>query len=306
MKILLIGREGQVAWELRRSLACVGETIALDRRSTPALDLTDPDSIRASVRQIRPGLIVNAGAYTAVDKAEQENDLAFRVNALAPGILAEEALNVGAGLIHYSTDYVFPGDGDDDAPYREDDPVGPQNAYGRSKLAGEEAIRQVGVPHFILRTAWVYGRRGQNFLLTMLRLMRERELVRVVDDQYGAPTWSRLIAEATALMLAKSTANGRFEPGDRQGIYHLSCDGQTSWHGFACNIRDYSLEKGLLPESAARLEPIPSSEYPTPARRPKYSVLSNKRLFEEFGLALPDWDQTLRFCLDEFAYRTKD
>ena len=300
MKILLIGRDGQVAWELRRSLACLGETIALDRRSTPVLDLADPDSIRASIRQIRPGLIVNAAAYTAVDRAEQENDLAFRINAEAPGILAEEALAIGAGLIHYSTDYVFPGDGE--MPYREDDPVGPQNAYGRSKLAGEEAIRQVGAPHFILRTAWVYGRRGQNFLLTMLRLMKERELVRIVDDQHGAPTWSRIIAESTALMIARSSANERFEPGDRQGVYHLSCGGRTSWYGFAARIRDHALEKGLLAEPAARLEPIPSANYPTPARRPKYSVLSNEKLFNRFRLTLPNWDQALRFCLDEFGY----
>jgi len=297
MKILLIGRDGQVAWELRRCLACLGEAVALDRRSTPVLDLADPNSIRTSIRQIRPHLIVNAAAYTAVDKAEQENELAFRINAVAPGILAEEALAVGAGLIHYSTDYVFAGDGE--TPYREEDPVGPQNAYGRSKLAGEEAIRQVGVPHFILRTAWVYGRRGQNFLLTMLRLMRERELVRIVDDQYGAPTWSRLIAETTALMIARSSANNQFEPGDRQGVYHLSCGGQTSWYGFACKIRDYSLEKGLLPESAARLEPIPSSDYPTPARRPAFSVLSNEKLFQHFGLRLLDWQSALDLCLSD-------
>jgi dTDP-4-dehydrorhamnose reductase len=297
MKILLIGRDGQVAWELRRSLACLGEVMALDRRSTPVLDLADSDSIRTSIRQFRPSLIVNAAAYTAVDKAEQESDLAFRINAVAPGILAEEAQAVGAGLIHYSTDYVFPGDGK--ASYCEDDPIGPKNAYGRSKLAGEEAIRQVGAHHFILRTAWVYGRRGQNFLLTMLRLMRERECVRVVDDQYGAPTWSRLIAEATALMIAKSTADGRFEPGDRQGVYHLSCGGQTSWYGFACRIRDYSREKGLLPESAARLEPIPSSDYPTPARRPAFSVLSNEKLLQQFGLKLPNWDQALQLCLSD-------
>lgn len=300
MKILLIGCDGQVAWELRRTLACLGEAIALGRRSTPVLDLADPDSIRKAIRQIRPELIVNAAAYTTVDKAEQERDLAFRINAVAPGILAEEALAIGAGLIHYSTDYVFSGDGR--TPYREGDAVGPQNTYGRSKLAGEEAIRQVAPPHFILRTAWVYGRRGQNFLLTMLRLMRERECVRIVDDQLGAPTWSRLIAEATALMIAKSTANGRFEPGNRQGTYHLSCAGQTSWYGFACRIQDHALRLGLLPESAARLEPIPSSDYPTPAQRPKYSILSNEKLFDRFGLALPDWDQALRFCLDEFGH----
>ncbi|HYE37889.1 dTDP-4-dehydrorhamnose reductase [Methylocaldum sp.] len=297
MKILLIGRDGQVAWELRRSLACLGKVIALDRRSAPVLDLTDPDSIRTAIRQVQPQLIVNAAAYTAVDKAEQESDLAWRINAVAPGIMAEEALTVGAGLIHYSTDYVFPGDGE--TPYRESHPTGPQNAYGRSKLAGEQAIQQTGVHHFILRTAWVYGRRGQNFLLTMLRLMRERELLRIVDDQRGAPTWSRLIAEATALMVARSGENGRFEPGDRQGIYHLTCGGQTSWYGFACRIRDYSHENGLLPESAARLEPIPSSDYPTPASRPAFSVLSNEKLFQHFGLQLPAWDQALELCLSD-------
>ncbi len=297
MKILLIGREGQVAYELRRTLACLGEVIALERNSELPADLADPDSLRKAVREVRPALIVNAGAYTAVDKAEQEAELAFRVNGEGPGVLAEAALAAGAGLIHYSTDYVFPGDSA--SPYGEDAPVGPLSVYGKSKLAGEEAIRQVGVPHLILRTAWVYGRRGQNFLLTMLRLMREREVLRVVDDQHGAPTWSRLIAEATALLVGRTTFEGRFEPADFSGTYHLTCGGRTSWHGFAERIRELGIERGLLSESCARLEPIPTSGYPTPAHRPEFSVLSNAKLLSEFELALPDWESALELCLTE-------
>ncbi len=300
LKILLIGREGQVAWELRRSLACLGEVIARGRGPDGGVDLADLDAVRAAVRAIQPGLIVNAAAYTAVDKAEQERDLAFRINGGAVGVLAQEALAVGAGLVHYSTDYVFPGDRQ--RPYREDDATGPLGVYGQSKLAGETAIRQAGVPHLILRTAWVYGRRGQNFLLTMLRLMREREVLRVVYDQHGAPTWSRLIAEATALLIAHSTRNSQFDPGDKAGTYHLTCQGQTTWYGFAEKIRELGLASGLLPEACARLEPIPTSGYPTPARRPEYSVLSNEKLFEAFDLALPDWEKALRLCLDGFGH----
>jgi dTDP-4-dehydrorhamnose reductase len=297
LRILLIGSEGQVAYELRRTLACLGEVTMRGRGTQPGLDLADFDGLDATVRDLRPGLIVNAAAYTAVDKAEQEKELAFRINGEAVGVLAEAARAVGAGLIHYSTDYVFPGDGT--APYREDDPVGPLGAYGRSKLAGEEAIRAVGVPHLILRTAWVYGRRGGNFLLTMLRLMREREILRIVDDQHGAPTWSRLIAEATALLIARSTRNGRFEPGDQSGTYHLTSGGETTWYGFAEKIRKLGLARGLLPETCARLEPIPTSDYPTPAKRPAYSVLSNEKLLKEFDVALPDWEQALRLCLTD-------
>jgi len=298
MKILLAGREGQVAWELRRTLACLGEVVALDRKTPLRLDLADADSIKNAVETVRPGLIVNAAAYTAVDKAEQDRDAAFAVNAEAPGLLAEQALRFGAGLVHYSTDYVFPGDAH--APYRETDATGPQGTYGASKLAGEQAIAATGAPHYILRTAWVYGNRGGNFLLTMLRLMRERELVRVVGDQLGAPTWSRLIAEATALLIARSLdAEGRFAPGERGGIYHLSCGGQASWFEFAQAIRAAGLEAGLLAETCARVERIPSSEYPTPAKRPAYSVLSNDKLFAAFGLRLPDWREALRLCLAE-------
>jgi dTDP-4-dehydrorhamnose reductase len=302
MRILLTARDGQLAWELRRSLACLGELVALDRRSHPlALDLSEPDSIRRAVETVCPDLIVNAAAYTAVDKAEQEREAAFAVNAVAPGLLAELATGLGAGLIHYSTDYVFPGDAE--IPYRETDATGPQGVYGASKLAGEEAVAAAGAPHYIFRTAWVYGGRGQNFLRTMLRLMRERELVRVVDDQIGAPTWSRLIAEATGLAIARSLQNGRFAPGEKSGIYHLTCSGLGSWHDFAAVIRAVAPSFGLLPETAAKVEPIPARDYPTPAKRPAYSVLNNDRLAQVFGLRLPDWREGLNLCLEEMAGR---
>lgn len=297
MKILITGREGQVAWELRRTLACLGEVVALGLGSCPlSLDLADADSIRKVTETVKPDLIVNAAAYTAVDKAEQDLDTAYAVNATGPAILAEQALKLGAGLIHYSTDYVYPGDAT--VPYRETDATGPKGAYGASKLAGDEAIAASGVPHYILRTAWVYGNRGGNFLLTMLKLMRERELLRVVNDQVGAPTWSRLIAESTALLIARSLdANGKFAPGERSGVYHLSSGGQASWFEFASTIRDSALALGLLPETCARIEGIPSSEYPTPAKRPAYSVLSNNKLTETFGLRMPDWKDALALCL---------
>ena len=299
MKILIIGREGQVAWELRRTLACLGEVVALGQISSPLnLDLADADSIRRATETVKPDLIVNAAAYTAVDKAEQDRDTAYAVNATGPSILAEQALKLGAGLIHYSTDYVYPGDSAQ--PYQETDATGPQGVYGASKLAADEAITASGVPHYILRTAWVYGNRGGNFLLTMLRLMRERELLRVVNDQIGAPTWSRLIAEATALLIARSlNADGRFDPGERSGTYHLSCGGQASWFEFAEAIRESGLGLGKLPETAGRLEAIPSSGYPTPAKRPAYSVLSNQKLLETFGLRMPDWRDALALCFAE-------
>lgn len=296
MKILVTGREGQVAWELRRSLACFGEVVALDRRSALPLDLSSTDSIRHAIAVVQPDLIVNAAAYTAVDKAEQDRDNAFAINAAAPATLAEAAVQRGAGLIHYSTDYVFPGDAA--APYREDAATGPRSAYGASKLAGEQAIAASGVAHYTLRTAWVYGNRGSNFLLTMLRLLRERERLRVVNDQIGAPTWSRLIAEATALLIARSlNAHGAFDPGQRSGLYHLSSGGATSWHGFASAIRTAAIQANTLAETCAILEAIPSHQYPTAAQRPAYSVLSNAKLNTEFGLQLPDWREGLALCL---------
>ena len=298
MKILVTGQIGQVAWELRRTLACLGEVVALELGSSPlSLDLADPNSIREVVQTVKPGLIVNAAAYTAVDKAEQDPSLAYAVNATALAHLAEEAKQLGAGIIHYSTDYVFPGDAS--KPYVEIDPTGPQGVYGASKLAGEQAIIDSGVPYYILRTAWVYGNRGGNFLLTMLRLMRERELVRVVNDQLGSPTWSRMIAEATALIIAQSIEKGQFAAGDRSGTYHLTNGGHTSWFEFATAIRETGIAAGLLPETCARVEGIPSSEYPTPAKRPAYSVLDNSKLAETFGLRLPHWHEALEICVAE-------
>lgn len=298
MKILVTGREGQVSWELRRTLACLGEVVAAEIGYTPLnLDLASPASIRDVVQAIKPQLIVNAAAYTAVDKAEQDQATAYAVNATALEILAEEAKKLDAGIVHYSTDYVFPGDAS--TPYLETDATGPQGVYGASKLAGEQALRDSGIPHYILRTAWVYGNRGGNFLLTMLRLMREREVLRVVNDQIGSPTWSRQIAEATALIIAQSLREGRFDPAGCSGTYHLTCNGQTSWFDFAAAIRETALAAGLLPESCARLEAIPSSAYPTPAKRPAFSVLNNDKLLDTFGLRLPDWREALTLCVAE-------
>lgn len=286
-RILLTGITGQVGWELRRTLAPLGQVVGLDSQS---LDLADADAIRAAVREIAPRIIVNPAAYTAVDKAESEPERARLINAVASGILAEAARNCGAILVHYSTDYVF--DGTKDAAYVEDDAPNPLNVYGATKLAGEEAIRAVGVRHLILRTSWVYGARGGNFLLTMQRLMRERPELRIVDDQIGAPTWSRLIAEATAQILAQclSPARGADRP-EPWGTYHLTCGGETSWYGFAAAIAE-------LGDHATRLTPIPSSDYPTAARRPANSRLDNGKLARVFGLRLPDWREALKLCLD--------
>ncbi|QXP83083.1 dTDP-4-dehydrorhamnose reductase [Methylococcus sp. ANG] len=301
MKILIVGRGGQLAWELRRTLACFGEVVALDRHTVPVLDLAEPAGVAAAVRSVRPDLIVNAAAYTAVDRAEQEPERAWKANAEGPAVLAAEAARLGIGLIHYSTDYVFPGDGS--VPYREDDPVGPRNVYGRSKLAGEAAIAESGAAHVVLRTAWVYGVRGQNFLRTMLRLMAEREVVRVIDDQLGAPTWVRMIAEATTILVARSLRSGVADLSEASGVYHLTCSGRTSWYGFACAIRERSVAAGLLPDTAARVEAIPTAEYPTPAKRPAYSVLDLSKLEERFGIVPPGWQQALELCLADLAGR---
>lgn len=286
MKILLTGVKGQVGWELRRALAPLGRVVAVDRAQ---LDLADPDAIRAQVRALSPQLIVNPAAYTAVDRAESEPEQARAINAIAPAILAEEARNCGAILVHYSTDYVF--DGAKPGPYIEDDPPAPLNVYGATKWEGEQAIRASGARHLILRTSWVYGTRGQNFLLTMQRLMRERAALRIVDDQVGAPTWSRLIAEATALILAQcfSPARGADRP-EPWGTYHLTSGGETSWYGFAQAIAE-------LGGFSTRLEPIPSSDYPTPARRPANSRLDNGKLWRSFGIRLPHWREALELCL---------
>jgi len=286
MKILLTGCSGQVGYELERSLQGLGEVVAVDRAR---MDLANLDQVRAVIREVRPQLIVNPAAYTAVDKAESEPELAHRINAEAPGVMAEEAKRLGAALVHYSTDYVFPGT---DAGARvETDATGPVNVYGASKLAGEQAIAASGVPHLILRTSWVYGMRGKNFLLTMLRLAQERDELRVVADQHGAPTWSRTIADTTAMVLAQGRAHG-FDAGwwqEHGGIYHLSSQGQTTWFEFTQAI----IERAGID---CRLVPITSAEYPTPARRPQYSVLSSQRLLERFG-HVPDWREALRLCM---------
>jgi dTDP-4-dehydrorhamnose reductase len=284
MKILLTGSTGQVGYELERSLQPLGEVVALDRAQ---FDLSDLDQVRDVLRAVRPGLIVNPAAYTAVDKAESEPALAYRINAEAPAVMAAEARLLGAAMVHYSTDYVF--DGAKQGPYVETDPTGPLNVYGSSKLAGEQAIAAAGIPHLILRTSWVYGMRGKNFLLTMLRLARERDELRVVADQHGAPTWSRTIADTTATLLAQARAGGPAWWQARSGLYHLSAEGQTSWHGFTEAI---VAQAGL----ECRIVPISSAEYPTPAQRPVNSVMSSDKLMS--GLCtLPDWQNALTLCL---------
>lgn len=301
MKILLLGREGQVAWELRRTLAPLGDVVAVDRR-TPGLttDLADMDSVRHAIRSTGPDLVVNAAAYTAVDRAEQEAELAWRINAEAPGVIAAEVKRLGGGLIHYSTDYVF-GGGSSIEPFPEDHRKQPQSVYGQSKLAGETAIRDLDIPHLILRTAWVYGQRGHNFLLTMLRLLAEREKISVVDDQRGSPTWARLIAEATAALIVQCREERAFRSGAASGAYHLTCAGDTTWCGFAQRIRAEAVKRGLVGEKCAEIEAIPTSGYPTPAKRPAYSVLANEKLARQFRLGLPHWEVALQLCLDEFG-----
>lgn len=286
--ILLTGSRGQVGWELARSLSTLGDVVALD---SSQLDLTDVAAIRSKVAEIRPRIIVNPAAHTAVDKAESESERAYALNATAPGVLAEEAEKLGALLVHYSTDYVFDGSGEQ--ARIETDATGPLNVYGASKLAGEQAIQAACRRHLIFRTSWVYGARGANFLLTMRRLMRERPELKIVADQIGAPTWCRSIADATAQVLAQVNSNlvGADKP-QPWGVYHLTNGGETSWHGFAQAILDLD-----APDSAVRLLPIPSSDYPTPAKRPLNSRLNNDKLDRVFGVRLPDWQQALRMCM---------
>lgn len=290
-RILLIGNNGQVGWELLRTLAPLGEVVATSRDNKAGLtiDLAKPDSLVQVFKEVKPMLVVNAAAYTAVDKAESESEVAEAVNATAPGIIGELATKQGAAVIHYSTDYVF--DGDLNRPYREDDEIGPAGVYGRSKLKGEQALLDAANNALIFRTAWVYGQHGQNFLRTMLRLFAERDELRVVDDQIGSPTWSRMIAETTAQVASQLKMNpAQFS--EKRGIYHLTAAGQTSWFDFAQAILENT-------ESTCRLLPIPSTEYPTPATRPAYSVLDNARLHDVFGLALPDWHCSLQQCMSK-------
>lgn len=305
-KILLTGKNGQVGWELQRALAVLGEVIALGREE---MDLADPDSIRKVIREVKPNMIVNAAAYTAVDKAESEPELAMTINGAAPGIMAEEAKKLNAAIIHYSTDYVF--DGTKVDAYTEDDAPNPLSVYGKTKLAGDENVASAGAAYLIFRTQWVYGLRGRNFLRTILDLAREKDKIEIVADQYGAPTWSRLVAEATAQVIARisGTAGMRHMDGlqHASGIYNLTAPGRTSWFGFAERI-GHGMANGDPVDArrmiqACEILPIASEERPSMARRPKNSTLLNDKIRNELGIAMPNWQDGLRLSLDEGKFR---
>jgi len=282
MKILLLGKNGQLGWELQRALAPLGELVALDRNE--GADLANSDALIQTVRAHAPQVIVNAAAYTAVDKAESEPALAQQVNGTAAGLLATEAKRLGVLLVHYSSDYVYDGSGN--APRNEDAPSGPLSVYGTSKLAGDEAIQQSGCAHLILRTSWVYGARGGNFAKTMLRLAAERDQLKVIDDQIGAPTGADLLADLTAHMIRATLARP-----DLSGLYHAVATGETSWHAYASHVIEFARAQGKkeLKVAAGQVLPIASSSYPTPAQRPLNSRLSTRKLQEAFDLTLPHW-----------------
>jgi dTDP-4-dehydrorhamnose reductase len=296
MKILLLGKNGQVGWELQRSLAPLGQVLALDRHSTDFCgDLSHPERLAQTVRNWRPNVIVNAAAHTAVDKAESEPDLARCLNATAPAALAQAAAEVGAWLVHYSTDYVFNGQGQQ--PWQEADPTGPLSVYGQTKREGEQAIVASGCQHLIFRTSWVYAARGGNFAKTMLRLAGERERLTVIDDQYGAPTGADLIADVSAHAIRQAMAS----PSQAlAGIYHLVALGETSWHGYASHV--IAQARHLQPEQGLKvtdIAPVPTSAFPTPAKRPLNSRLSTHKLQQAFGLVLPPWQQGVNRMLAE-------
>lgn len=293
MKILLFGKNGQVGWELNRSLQPLGEIIVLDIED---VDFSSPEGLRQVVQNIKPNLIVNAVAYTAVDKAEEVEDLALNINGVAPGILAEEALKLNALLVHYSTEYVF--DGTKKTQYIETDSPNPLNAYGRTKLAGELAVQSSGCDYLILRTSWVYASRANNFMLTMLRLAQEREELSVVDDQVGAPTTARLLADTTVICIQQSIRE-RLEGVFISDLYHLTASGQTSWYGFTKEIvklADSSLNIDL---SLKKLNAISTADYPTAAKRPANSSLSVDKIEKKYGLKMPDWLSCLKLCIEE-------
>jgi dTDP-4-dehydrorhamnose reductase len=301
MRLLVTGADGQVGWELIRSLAPLGETIALNRRGC---DLARPEALPAIFGAMRPDVIVNAAAYTAVDRAEEEEAVAMLVNGTAPGVLAEAARAVSALLIHYSTDYVF--DGKETRPYREEDAPCPINAYGRSKLAGENAVRQVDCDHLVLRTSWVYAARGQNFVRTVLRLASNRDELRIVADQIGTPNWARHLADATAHVVRQAVAE-RAAGAFTSGLFHLTSAGAVSWHGFAQAIIALASREGLLAwQEPPPVHAIPTEEYPRPAARPKNSTLAGDRLHERFDLALPHWKQALTLCLRDVVSNSRD
>ncbi len=284
MKILLFGKNGQVGWELQRSLAPLGELVALGSQDAhlPA-DFLEPDRLAETVRQVRPDVIVNAAAYTAVDRAESDREAARRVNALAPGVLAQAAQACGAWMVHYSTDYVFDGSGA--TPWRETDPTGPLNVYGATKLEGEQRVMQACARHLVLRTSWVYAARGGNFARTMLRLAQERERLSVVDDQFGAPTGASLLADVTA-----HAVRAALDQPARAGLYHVAASGETTWHGYARHVLAAAQAHGLaLRASPERVDAVPTTAFPTPARRPANSRLDTRAFTSAFGLVLPDW-----------------
>jgi len=293
-RVLIIGNAGQVGRELQSSFRDWDDVVALDRES---VDLASEEQIRDLIRRFRPGVILNAAAYTAVDRAESEQELAMAINGDAPRILAEEALRMDALLVHYSTDYVF--DGSKREPWTEEDPPAPLNVYGASKLAGEQGVRQSGCRHLIFRTSWVYGPHGANFLLTMLRLGRERERISVVDDQMGSPTTSIELARATHEIVSGLQAGLFGATREWSGLYHMTCSGSTSWCGFAQAIfaRAGKLLGGRVPE----VIPIPSAEYPTPAARPHYSVLSNAKLESRLSVRLASWQAALDAVIDRLG-----
>ena len=287
-RVLVTGRNGQVGWELQEALAPLGSVVALDRGG---MDLASPDSIRRAIRDAKPEIIVNAAAYTAVDKAESEPHLAMQVNGVAPGIMAEEARRLGAIFVHYSTDYVF--DGELGRPYTEEDAPNPLNAYGRTKVAGERAIEAVGGKYFILRTSGVYSSRGSNFVLTILRLARERPELSVVHDQSGSPTWARSLAQATAELLRRKEL--------QSGVYHLAAGGNTSRYEFATDIIRIMQDVSGQRDGWAKVKPITTDQYPSPARRPRNPSLSTDKIERACGVALPHWRQQVLAFLREFA-----
>jgi len=290
MKILLTGKTGQIGEELNNIVGDLGNLITVDKEQ---LDLSKPNSIEPVILDIKPDIIINTAAYTAVDKAEEEPDLAMTVNALAPGLLAKAARKVGAGLIHYSTDYVF--DGCSEIPYQEEDLPNPLNVYGKTKLGGEKAIAEVGVPFLIIRTSWVYSLHGKNFLRTIKKLAEERDIIQVVDDQIGAPTWARSVALKTHQILKQCLNKKWLETKDPSlsGIYHLTCQGKTSWHGFAREVLNMSNTSQNI-----QLIAIPTSDYPVPTVRPPNSLLNNEKIQRVFDLDMPHWEVALKDCMD--------
>jgi dTDP-4-dehydrorhamnose reductase len=295
MKILLLGKNGQVGWELQRALAPLGELFALDFDSPGPLgaDFSKPESLAATVRAVAPQIIVNAAAHTAVDKAESEPELARAINASTPGVLAREAVAIGAWLVHYSTDYVFDGSGS--TPWLEDSPTGPLSVYGQTKLEGENAIRASGVRHLIFRTSWVYAARGGNFAKTMLRLAKERDKLTVINDQIGAPTGADLLADITAHALRAAQQQPVLS-----GTYHAVASGETSWHGYAKHVVEFARNAGQpIKVAADAIEPVPTSAFPTPAKRPGNSRMNTRKLQETFGFTLPPWQAGVERMLTE-------